>query len=56
MGEDQEIQVNVRVICTSLQPLSLLVEKGKVEDLFHRLNVLTLNLPPLRDRKRIFHY
>lgn len=57
VGEDQEIQVNVRVICTSLQPLSLLVEKGKVrEDLFHRLNVLTLNLPPLRDRKRIFHY
>ncbi|AGI32590.1 TPA: sigma 54-interacting transcriptional regulator [Mannheimia haemolytica] len=52
VGEDQEIQVNVRVICTSLQPLSLLVEKGKVrEDLFHRLNVLTLNLPPLRDRK-----
>lgn len=52
VGEDQEIQVNVRVICTSLQPLSLLVEQGKVrEDLFHRLNVLTLNLPPLRDRK-----
>lgn len=52
VGEDREIQVNVRVICTSLQPLSELVKQGKVrEDLFHRLNVLTLHLPPLRERK-----
>ncbi|WGE90207.1 sigma 54-interacting transcriptional regulator [Actinobacillus arthritidis] len=52
VGEDQEIQVDVRVICTSQKPLNLLVEEGKVrEDLYHRLNVLTLDLPPLRDRQ-----
>lgn len=52
VGEDSEIHVDVRVICTSQQPLSLLVEQGKLrEDLFHRLNVLTVNLPPLRDRQ-----
>ena len=52
VGEDQEVQVDVRVICTSQKPLSLLVAEGKVrEDLYHRLNVLTLNLPPLRERE-----
>lgn len=52
VGEDEEIQVNVRVICTSQKPLSQLVAEGKVrEDLYHRLNVLILNLPPLRERK-----
>lgn len=52
VGEDREIQVDVRVICTSQQPLSTLVAEGKLrEDLFHRLNVLTLDLPPLRDRQ-----
>lgn len=52
VGEAQEIQVNVRVICTSQQPLSELVESGKIrQDLYHRLNVLSLTLPPLRERK-----
>lgn len=52
VGEDREIHVDVRVICTSQQPLAELVAKGKVrEDLYHRLNVLTLNLPPLRERR-----
>lgn len=52
VGEDQEIQVDVRVICTSQKPLSMLVASGKLrEDLFHRLNVLTLDLPPLRERQ-----
>ncbi|WP_265411075.1 sigma 54-interacting transcriptional regulator [Actinobacillus pleuropneumoniae] len=51
VGEDQEIKVDVRVICTSQKPLALLVSEGKVrEDLFHRLNVLSLELPPLRER------
>lgn len=51
VGEADEIKVDVRVICTSQQPLSALVAEGKVrEDLYHRLNVLTLNLPPLRER------
>lgn len=52
VGEDQEIRVDVRVICTSQKPLHQLVAEGKLrEDLFHRLNVLTLDLPPLRERK-----
>lgn len=51
VGEEKEHHANVRVICTSQVPLRLLVEQGKVRaDLFHRLNVLTLNVPPLRDR------
>lgn len=51
VGEDREIQVDVRVICTSQKPLAVLVSEDKLrEDLFHRLNVLTLNLPPLRER------
>lgn len=52
VGEDKEIQVDVRVICTSQKPLVHLVAEGKVrEDLYHRLNVLVLNLPPLRERQ-----
>ncbi|WGE51714.1 sigma 54-interacting transcriptional regulator [Actinobacillus equuli subsp. haemolyticus] len=51
VGEDKEVHVDVRVICTSQKALSLLVAEGKVrEDLYHRLNVLTLDLPPLRER------
>lgn len=52
VGEEQEHYANVRVICTSQVPLVQYVEQGKVRsDLFHRLNVLTLDVPPLRERK-----
>ena len=51
VGEEKEHHANVRVICTSQVLLHLLVEQGKVRaDLFHRLNVLSINVPPLRDR------
>ncbi len=51
VGEDKEIHVDVRVICTTQKPLSTLVSEGKIrEDLYHRLNVLVLDLPPLRER------
>lgn len=51
VGEEKEHHANVRVICTAQMPLNQLVEQGKVRaDLFHRLNVLTLNVPPLRKR------
>lgn len=51
VGEEKEHHANVRVICTSQVPLRLLVEQGKVRaDLFHRLNVLTINVPALRER------
>ncbi|EHK90111.1 sigma 54-interacting transcriptional regulator [Aggregatibacter actinomycetemcomitans] len=51
VGEEEEHYADVRVICTAQQPLQHYVEQGKMRsDLFHRLNVLTLNLPLLRER------
>ncbi|WP_313161458.1 transcriptional regulator TyrR [Kosakonia cowanii] len=51
VGEDHEVHVDVRVICATQRNLVELVQKGLFrEDLYYRLNVLTLNLPPLRDR------
>lgn len=52
VGEEQEHHADVRVICTSQIPLQYYVEQGKMRsDLFHRLNVLALTIPPLRERK-----
>src|SRR5262245_5832950 len=52
LGGRQEQSVDVRVIAaTNVNPVEA-VEKGKLrEDLFYRLNVFTLELPPLRERK-----
>ncbi|SCC05227.1 transcriptional regulator TyrR [Kosakonia oryziphila] len=51
VGEDHEVHVDVRVICATQRNLVELVQKGLFrEDLYYRLNVLTLNLPPLRER------
>ncbi|MBK4783981.1 MAG: transcriptional regulator TyrR [Pantoea sp. Pent] len=51
VGEDHEVHVDVRVICATQKNLIELVQRGEFrEDLFYRLNVLTLNLPPLRER------
>lgn len=50
VGEDHEVNVDVRVICATQKNLVELVQKGLFrEDLYYRLNVLTLMLPPLRD-------
>ena len=50
VGEDHEVHVDVRVICATQKNLVELVQKGLFrEDLYYRLNVLTLYLPPLRD-------
>lgn len=52
VGDEQGNYANVRVICTSQIPLQHYVDQGKMRsDLFHRLNVLSLTLPPLRERK-----
>lgn len=52
VGEEKEHYADVRVICTSQVPLQHYVDEGKMrEDLFHRLNVLTLDIPPLRERR-----
>lgn len=50
VGEDHEVHVDVRVICATQKNLVEMVQKGLFrEDLYYRLNVLTLHLPPLRD-------
>lgn len=51
VGEEHEVHVDVRVICATQKNLTEMVNRGEFrEDLFYRLNVLTINLPPLRDR------
>jgi DNA-binding NtrC family response regulator len=52
LGGTRTIPVNVRVIAGSKRDLKQLVAEGKFrEDLFYRLNVLPLTLPPLRERR-----
>ncbi|MGF1909869.1 transcriptional regulator TyrR [Vibrio kasasachensis] len=51
VGEEHEVQVNVRVIASTRHKLADLAESGSFrEDLFYRLNVLTVQIPPLRER------
>lgn len=51
IGATKPIRVNVRLIVASQQPLRSLVDQGLLrEDLFHRLNLFELRLPPLRER------
>jgi len=51
-GGNQVMQVNVRIVAASNQDLAAMVrEKTFREDLFYRLNVVPIHLPPLRDRK-----
>ncbi|MGI6142389.1 MAG: sigma 54-interacting transcriptional regulator [bacterium] len=52
IGSNQVIPINVRVIAAANTDLLSAVEKGAFRaDLFYRLNVLTLSIPPLRERK-----
>ena len=52
LGGEVEIAVDVRVIAATNQPLRQLVEVGRFRrDLYFRLNVLHIELPPLRERR-----
>ena len=52
LGGTQKINTDVRIIAASNQDLEQLVKEGKFrEDLFYRLKVLMIELPPLRDRR-----
>jgi DNA-binding NtrC family response regulator len=52
VGGTHPIQVNVRVVAATNQPLRELVERGTFRsDLYYRLNVLNIYLPPLRSRR-----
>jgi DNA-binding NtrC family response regulator len=51
VGGEQTLSVDIRVISATKVSLLELVKQGKFrEDLYYRLNVVPLNLPPLRDR------
>ncbi len=52
IGEQTESAVNVRILSATHKDLKSLVDEGKFrEDLFYRINVIELNVPPLRDRQ-----
>lgn len=51
LGGSQTIKVDVRIIAATNKDLEDLIKKGEFrEDLFYRLNVVTINLPPLKER------
>src|SRR5215468_6178036 len=52
LGGTEQIKVDVRIVAASNIDLLTLVREGRFrEDLYHRLNVIHLQLPPLRDRR-----
>jgi DNA-binding NtrC family response regulator len=52
IGSNRDISVDVRVIAASHKPFEEMIKDGSFrEDLFYRLNVLPVYLPPLRERK-----
>ena len=52
LGGNKEIKVDVRVVCATHRPLMKMVQDGNFrEDLYFRLNVVNIEIPPLRDRR-----
>jgi transcriptional regulator with PAS, ATPase and Fis domain len=53
VGSDREVPVDVRIISACNRPLMPLIQQNRFRaDLYHRLNVVKLSLPPLRERPR----
>ena len=53
VGSNREIEVNVRIVAATNRHLEEMIRKGEFrEDLFYRLNILPIQLPPLRERKK----
>lgn len=51
VGAERELPVDLRLICATNTDLAARVAEGRFRaDLFHRIDILTLHLPPLRDR------
>jgi len=52
VGEHQEIPVNIRLLSATHRNLVAMIQEGSFrQDLYYRINVIDLNIPPLRDRK-----
>jgi DNA-binding NtrC family response regulator len=52
VGGEKEIPVNVRILAATNKDLKTEIEKGNFrEDLYHRLSVIVITVPPLRERK-----
>src|SRR5205085_7452894 len=52
VGSNREVQTNARILTATNRNLEELVKANKFrEDLFYRLNVVELNIPPLRERR-----
>lgn len=52
LGDNKDIKVNVRIIAATNKDMRYLVNTGKFrEDLYFRINVVNMKLPPLRERK-----
>jgi len=52
LGSDQPVEVDVRIVAATHRELKVMVSEGTFrEDLYYRLNVLDLVVPPLRNRK-----
>jgi len=53
LGSNETIQLDIRIIAASKIDLRYLADKGEFrEDLYYRLNVVKLDVPPLRDRRQ----
>ncbi len=52
VGSNKTITIDVRILAATNKDLEKMIESGEFrEDLFYRLNVIPINIPPLRDRK-----
>lgn len=52
LGSNAKVSVNIRLICATNRNLSEMVQQGTFrEDLFYRMNVVQMHLPPLRERR-----